>query len=242
MKRSLSSNFHSILTPIKKIFLDGLFPIRCLGCGVFDHWVCPSCHTTLPIITEQNCPSCKKHTTNNGDVCFACAKKNVNIDGVFVVSHYNDELLKKMIHYYKYRFVQDLSEPLALLIAQALQNSTLPSPDIIIPVPLHKRRLRWRNFNQVEELARALNLQIPIITDILVRMRYTKPQARAKNKKDRKNNLSNAFHILHPEKIKQKNILLIDDVMTTGTTLEECAVTLKKSGAAHVHCLVLARE
>ncbi len=238
----LSHNLHTFYKSIKNLIIDGLFPIRCLGCGTYDHWICNKCHTTLPILTEQHCPICKKHITHNGETCFECLQKNTSIDGVFIASHYSDTLLKKAIHYYKYRFVKDLSEPLALLLAQSLQNSNLPAPDIIIPVPLHKRRLRWRGFNQAEELAYALDLQIPIITDILIRMRYTKPQARTKNKNNRKNNLSNAFHISHTETIKQKNILLIDDIITTGTTLEECASVLKKSGAKNVYCLVLARE
>lgn len=242
MIRSLFHKLHTLTMPIKDVILDGFFPIHCLGCGKLDHWICHQCHTTLPIITEQHCPICKKHTTNNGETCFACMQKKSDIDGVFIASFYNDPLLKKAIHYYKYRFVKDLSDPLALLLAQSLQNSNLPSPDIIIPVPLHKRRIRWRGFNQSEELAYALNLQIPIITDILIRMRYTKPQTRTKNKSARRNNLSNAFHVSNSEKIKHKNILLIDDVMTTGATLEKCASALKKSGAQKVHCLVLARE
>ncbi len=224
------------------MILDGLFPVHCLGCGALDEWICARCHSTLPIITEQHCPICKKHVTNNGETCFACIKKGTAIDGVFVVSYYGDALLKKTIHYYKYRFVSDLSEPLALLTAQALQNATLPSPDIIIPVPLHKRRYRWRGFNQAEKLAHSLDLRIPVITDILIRMRYTKPQARTKSKKDRKQNLHNAFSVRQKHYIKNKHILLIDDVITTGTTLEECARALKKSGATTVHCLVLARD
>ncbi len=232
----------AILTSVKKCILDGLFPIRCLGCGILDEWICATCHTTLPIITEQHCPMCKKHVTNNGETCFECMQKGAIIDGAFVVSHYSDTLLKRAIHYYKYRFVRDLSEPLALLVAQALQNATLPTPDIIIPVPLHKRRYRWRGFNHAEELARALDLRIPVITDILIRTRYTKPQAQKKNRKYRKQNMRDAFCVTRTESVNQKQILLIDDIMTTGATLEECARALKKSGAATIHCLVLARE
>lgn len=235
--------FTCAIKSIKKMILDGLFPVRCLGCGTFDHWICPQCHTTLPILTEQHCPICKKHITPNGDVCFTCDKKHLsNIDGIFIASYYHDPLLKKAIHYYKYRFAHEISEPLALLIAQSLNNSTLPTPDMIIPVPLHKRRLRWRGFNQSELLAHMLNLQIPVITDILIRIRYTKPQVQSKNKKERQKNLSNAFTTNTDHKITQKNILLIDDVVTTGATLEACAGALKKSGARNVHCLVLARE
>jgi len=225
------------------IVLDALFPVRCLGCGKFDEWICSRCHTRLPILTEQKCPNCKKHTTKNGEICPACLKNsNQTFDGVFVASYYHDPLLKKAIHYYKYRFVHDLSEPLALLLAQALQNSTLPTFDIIIPVPLHSRRERWRGFNQVSSLAKELDLQIPLITDILIRVRYTVPQVKMKNKNDRQKNLTNAFAIKNKSQVKDKNILLIDDVITTGTTLSECSMVLKRSGAKSVFCLVLARE
>lgn len=242
IKKSLSHKTRLCFTSLGKLFLDGFFPIHCLGCGTYDHWICNQCHTTLPILTEQHCPLCKKHTTNNGETCFACSQKIHDIDGVFVASYYNDKLLKKAIHYYKYRFVHELSEPLSLLLAQSLHNSTLPSPDMIIPVPLHQRRLRWRGFNQSEKLAQKIDLRIPVITDILLRVRYTKPQVRAGNKKRRKDNLSNAFYVHDAKKIKQKNILLIDDIMTTGTTLRECASALKRAGAKNVHCLILARE
>ncbi len=240
------SNSHNIKTFVKtlqNIILDGLFPVRCLGCNDFDKWICDDCHSTLPILTQQHCPICKKHETTTGQVCPECILKSKNsIDGVFVASHYNDKLLKKAIHYYKYKFVYDLSKPLSLLLAQSLQNSTLSSPDIIIPVPLHKRRCRWRGFNQAELLAKNLDLQIPVITDILLRVRYTVPQVKMKNKNKRQENLTNAFKVIDTTKITDKNIMLIDDVITTGTTLVECAQTLKQSGANKVFCLVLARE
>ncbi len=234
---------NNFLHTVQKIILDSLFPIRCLGCGKFDEWICTDCHSTLPILTEQHCPVCKKHITLNGEICPQCyTTKSNSFDGVFVASYYHDKLLKQTIHYYKYRFVHDLSEPLSLLLAQALQNSTLSTPDMIIPVPLHKRRYRWRGFNQSEKLARSLNLQIPIITDILLRVRYTIPQVKMRNKSNRKKNLINAFEIKNPTQIVGKNILLIDDIMTTGATFTECAKTLKLSGAKTVFCLVLARE
>ncbi len=232
-----------VLCTIQKTILDGLFPIRCLGCGKFDEWICTNCHSTLPILTDQHCPVCKKRITPNGVVCPQCHETTKkSFDGVFVASYYHDKLLKKAIHYYKYRFVKDLSEPLALLLAQSIQNSTLVAPDIIIPVPLHKRRYRWRGFNQTSKLAKKLDLQIPVITDILIRVRYTVPQVKMKNKNKRQENLNNAFIVKDASQVVGKNILLIDDVMTTGATLTECARVLKTAGAKTVYCLVLARE
>jgi ComF family protein len=232
-----------MLFKIKKTLLDIFFPIRCLGCGKFDDWICADCHKTLPILTEQHCPFCKKMITKNGEICFSCQKKEKPaLAGVFIASTYQSELLKSAVHYYKYKFIKKLAEPLALLIAQALQNSKLPTPDLIIPVPLHQRRLRWRGFNQAEVLAQALDLEIPLSAKILKRKNYTTPQVKMKNRKQRLNNLNGAFEITNPEKIKDKNILLIDDIITTGTTLSICANILKQAGAKKVSALVIARE
>lgn len=228
---------------IKKLILDTFFPIQCLGCGKFDQWICDNCHKTFPILTEQHCPICKKNITQNGEVCFACQKKeDPDLTGVFIASTYQSELLKTTVHHYKYRFVEKLSEPLALLIAQALQNSKLPTPDLIIPVPLHKRRLRWRGFNQAKTLADSLDLNIPIINNVLIRKKYTIPQVKMKNKNQRMKNLNGAFEIKNTEKIKDKKILLVDDIITTGTTLSICATILKQAGAKEIRALVIARE
>jgi ComF family protein len=241
--KSQLHNFKIIQSIFQKIILDSLFPIQCLGCGNFDDWICEDCHSTLPILTQQQCPICKKVETKNGETCPNCLKKEDNfIDGVFVASSFQDKLLKKAIHYYKYRFVYDLSKPLSLLLAQSLFNSTVPAPDIIIPVPLHKRRARWRGFNQSELLAKNLDLQIPLITDTLLRTKYTIPQVKMKNRNKRQQNLNNAFTVKNTQHINGKNVLLIDDVLTTGTTLNKCAKVLKQSGCNKVFCLVLARE
>jgi ComF family protein len=228
---------------IWKTFLDAFFPIRCLRCKTFDHWICAQCHSTLPIIIEQQCPLCKKHVTTNGDVCLACIEKhNPPYDGVFVASYFKDPLVRKMIHNFKYRFAKNLSQPLALLMAQSLHNSHFPAPDLIIPVPLHPRRLRWRGFNQAEEIARSLDLRIPLNTDILKRIRYTHPQVTMRNKKSRENNVQDAFALHDPSLIRGKNILLVDDIMTTGATIMACATVLKNSGAGKIYAIVIARE
>lgn len=232
-----------LLQKIKKLLLDIFFPIRCLGCGEFDQWICNDCHKAFPTLTEQHCFICKENITKNGEICFNCVKEsNVSLKSVFVASVYQNELLRKSIHHFKYKFIEDLAEPLALLIAQTLQNSNHPTPDVIIPVPLHKRRLRWRGFNQAKALARELDLKIPIVDDVLIRHQNTTPQVKMKNRKQRLENLNDAFSIKNPEVIKNKKVLLIDDVVTTGTTLSICAKELKKAGADEVQALVIARE
>lgn len=232
-----------IFRKTKKLILDMFFPIQCLGCKKYDHWICHDCHSTFPVLTEQHCFICKENETKNGEICPSCKPQTTtNLKSIFIASTYQNNLLKKSVHHFKYRFIEDLADPLALLIAQALQNSNYPAPDVIIPVPLHKKRLRWRGFNQAEKLAEKLDLKIPIITDSLIRSQNTTPQVKVKSREKRLQNLNNAFSVINKENIENKRILLIDDIVTTGTTLSICADELIKAGASEIRALVLARE
>ncbi len=235
--KSLKSNCSKIFN----FLLSAIVPKRCIGCSKFDTWLCDYCHTTLPILTEQHCPICKKVTTPLGQVCLNCAT-HTSLDSVFVISSFDSIILKDLIHHFKYKFIEEISEPLGLLIAQGLTNSHIPSPDLIIPIPLHKRRLRWRGFNQSELLAKSIELTIPIDTTSLTRKKYTTSQVKVKSRKKRIDNIKGAFCVTEPEKIKGKSILLIDDVITTGSTIDECAKVLKNAGAKKVNALVLVRE
>lgn len=222
---------------------DALFPLRCLGCGAYDTWLCRQCHAALPLITTQRCPYCRKHETAYGEVCFACAgRDDITYDAVVVASRYDDPIVARAIHAFKYRFARDLAVPLALLLAQSIQHTTMPSADLIVPVPLHSRRLRWRGFNQAERLAAALDLQIPIAPAILKRKRYTPPQVTMRDKQAREANVRNAFVVTNTAAVRDKTIILIDDVITTGSTLAQCATVLKQAGARRVHCMVVARH
>ena len=157
-----------------------------------------------------------------------------------------------MIHYYKYRFISEIGNDLAKILEKSIISSSLPIPDLILAVPLHKRRLRWRGFNQSLIMALYLGenltpgLPIKVLDELILRNRDTKPQVKIKNKLQRKTNVRNAFilesEILKQNPIKEKNILLVDDVATTGSTLFECAKVLKKYGAKKVYGVVLARQ
>jgi len=240
---------------IKKYILDTVFPIRCISCNRYNKWVCKKCLAEINIQKEQVCPICKKVSNSNGEVCFSC-KDAQCIDGVLVASFYRQAkkktLLAELIHYYKYRFIIDIGQSLGEILRQALLTSTLPLPDIIIPIPLHPRRLRWRGFNQSLIMAHYLEknltpgFTIPVSDQLLLRNRYTKPQMEIKNRYQRRSNVSKAFIIdkenLKKVPLKNKIVLLVDDVATTGSTLFECAKVLKKSGAKKVYEVVLARQ
>lgn len=236
---------------LKNFLLDIFFPITCVSCGKPNEWICEECLNKIPLKNLQVCPVCEKSVTPDGRVCFQCGKKS-SLDGLVVATSYRNEIAVKIIHCYKYKFIRDFHVPLGKIIIKSFSGSQLALPDIIIPVPLHSRRLRWRGFNQAGLLAEYLGqniapgFPIPVIENFLVRRKYTFPQMKVKNYQERKKNIQGVFEIKTetPTKnfLKSKNILLVDDVATTGATLFECARILKKAGASEVFGLVIARQ
>jgi ComF family protein len=148
--------------------------------------------------------------------------------------------LKEAITLFKYRGKLSLAKPLARALIEALP--ALPPVDIIIPVPLHPQRLREREYNQSLLLAARLSHHagIPLLLACLLRVRPTVPQT-SLSRKERLTNLRGAFSVAKPACIQSKRILLVDDVLTTGTTLHECAKTLRRAGSGPVYGLTLAR-
>lgn len=170
------------------------------------------------------------------------------MDAIIVSSRYATIGIAKMIHLFKYNFIEDLKIPLGKIMVKSFLNHRISLPDILIPVPLHKRRLRARGFNQSELLADFLGenlapgINLPVLNDTLSRRRPTPSQMKIKNYKERQKNIQNAFIVLKKAEIKNKNILLVDDVATTGATLLECARVLKTAGARKVSAIVIARQ
>ena len=239
---------------IKKFILDILFPIQCLGCGKEGKWICESCLENIKFAEELFCPICKRKSLF-GKTCFDCQKKTA-LTGLLVACSYQDELLKKAIHIFKYKFVGDLSIPLSIFLIQRAEavfdSEFFPgfwkennSKDffLIIPVPLHKKRFRWRGFNQSELLAKKVSdfFDLSFRNDILIRFRDTSPQTEIRNRESRMENIKGAFLCVNSNAAKDKKIILIDDVSTTSATLNECAKELSKAGAKEIWGLVLAR-
>jgi len=204
-----------------KTILDLLFPIQCLGCNQEGNFLCYSCFKKLSFNTKQ-------------------AKNNL-----LIASYYKDPLIKLLIHQYKYNFIKDLAKPLGMLMVKKIKNQNIKN-SILIPVPLHKKRLRWRGFNQAELLAQVISqkLNIPIINNLLVRTRYTPPQAKIKNANQRKENIKQAFqlNLNFKNNLENKKIILIDDICTTGSTLDECTEVLKVLEPKSIWGLVIAKE
>jgi ComF family protein len=247
----LSTASFSKINFLKKIALDSLFPIFCLSCQKEGAWLCESCLARTELLDFQVCPACEKIVTDKGLLCPECKeKRSLHLDGLIAAVSYEEPAVRKLVHNFKYRFISDISQPLAKLIARALTRNDLPLPDLFVPVPLHPRRLRWRGFNQSLLLASHVSEQLaPLmkieILDILQRKRYNRPQMQIKNYQERLKNMQDIFALLpgvSPDSIKNKNILLIDDIATTGATLEQCAKVLRSAGAKKIFAAVVARQ
>jgi ComF family protein len=251
----------------RDFLLDLLFPTECLGCGKENVLLCKKCFRNIKINHENYCLNCKSKN-NLGNFCKNC-QDTFHLNGVWIAGNYKDKLLAKIIKTYKYKFSKNLNIHLGNFMSLYLKNiinknrlsqNNLNSfvkwkdlnkikntPEIlldfsntlIIPVPLHQKRLNWRGFNQSELLTQVICKNFNLNTsNNLKRTKYTKPQAKL-NKTQRENSLRNSF-VWDGNNLNKKNIILIDDVATTGSTLNECAKTLKQNGANEVWGLVIA--
>lgn len=243
-------NTHLENIPVKKInksILDILFPVACISCKRNGAWLCENCFFKIKKTTEQVCGVCERRITPDGRTCQECKKKS-SLDGLLTCASYKQNSIARTVHFFKYRFIDDLHIPLGNLMASVMQKTDTPLPDLILPIPLHKRRLRWRGFNQSSLLARRLSEEllpgaiIRVEEDILIRNRYTTPQMGIKDYKHRQQNLNGAFLVSNDDLIKGKIILLVDDIATTGSTILECAKVLKNAGAKEVFAIVIARQ
>ena len=209
---------------LRKLIADTLFPIECLGCGKEGCWLCVDCLSTIR-------PD--KHSLSGE-----------SLDRILTFYSYDQELLKKAIHFLKYKFVEDLAEPLGGLIVKNIREmGSRPGKEfIIIGIPLFRKRLIERGFNQAVLLAKIVSRDLgwPMEENALQRVRATVPQVELEEE-GRAQNIKNAFAVFDSSKIINKKIILVDDVLTTGATMEECAKTLKLSGAKEVWGVALAK-
>lgn len=212
------------------LFVNFLFPKRCLGCGKNGKYFCSSCIKKIKPLEPQ--------IYSGIDA----------IDGLFCVFPYQG-IIRKAILKLKYNFVSDLAKEFNDLVVRLLKLPILDRSDCLtlISIPLHWHRKNWRGFNQVEILGKRLaqRLKINFSSDLLVRVRATKPQAKLKGKQakqKRKENVKNAFRINSKYQILNTKYLLFDDVWTTGATMKECARVLKNAGAKKVFGLTLTRK
>jgi ComF family protein len=228
------------LTKLKGIALDLLFPRWCVGCGREGDFLCSDCLRSLARITPPLCPRCGRPQLS-AVLCPVCVGWEAAIDGIRAPFKF-DGAIRQAIHELKYNNLRAIAPLLGQWLGDYLEANPLPV-DVLVPVPLHRQRLRERGYNQSRLLALELSRLsgLPLVEDCLVRELYTTPQARTTSVDERRNNVADAFSC-RDRRLKDKQVLLIDDVATSGATLDACARALKESGASSVWGLVLAKE
>lgn len=240
------------MLPVKQFFqalLDTILPPLCHICRDFipdagTLHICPACRDRLPLVESPLCPGCGIPFAGTGDDhrCGSCLTHPPHFDSARSRFLYEGPL-RDLIHSFKYNQCIHLRYPLALLALEGVAGFPPDhTPQLIVPVPLHRSRLRQRGFNQAVLLGRvvAARLSLPLLPDALIRTRPTEPQITL-SAAERRANVKGAFAVGDPALIAGKRVLLLDDVMTTGSTMDECARELKKAGAAAVVAVTIAR-
>jgi ComF family protein len=229
----------SLLARFKTAFLDLLLPLRCLGCGKEGNLICPACCETLPKVHLPICQRCGA-TFSEGNLCHMCINHPLTIDTIRSVFRF-EETVRQAILQLKYKHLKAVAAPLGQLLAEYLRSHPMRG-EVLVPVPLHPKRLRERGYNQASLIAQELNklIGLPVAEDALIRVRDAVPQARTKSAIERRQNVKDAFACR--QRLEGKQILLLDDVCTTGATLDACATALKAAGASSVQGLTVARE
>ena len=223
---------------LSNTIINTLFPITCLGCRTEGAYLCPACFSKLKYIKQQTCLICGK-AKYNGRICLDHGRA---LDNVLAAGFYHDPVLSCLIKKYKYYGVKDIAYILTKYLSLFwLKYDFKYRSSLVIPAPLSQKRKRLRGFNQAELLAKqfAAAFNYGIECDGLIKVKHTKPQAKLKVEK-RLTNLKNCFAWVGPN-LTSKNIILIDDVIDTGSTLNECARVLKDNGARKVIGLTIAR-
>lgn len=226
-------------------FLDLIFPKFCVGCKKEGSYICPDCKSKLQINHFPFCSICK----NKIPADQRCPHHKSAIRFCLSPFSYDNILIKDLVHDFKYAFMKSIGLELAEFQIETIKKSAFydhirnsPEKFLLVPVPLHRKRLAWRGFNQSEILAKKISegLNIDIFHE-LKRIKNTLPQIDMPDKEQRQENIKNAFVCDKSKKLKGKTAILIDDMITTGSTLEECAKILKKSNAKEVWALTLAK-
>jgi len=232
---------------LAKSFIDLVYPRRCANCGrdtdvSNDLCLCEPCAGDIKRNPRPHCKTCGRPVDRAGSVCSECRKTRFHFTRAYSAYIY-DGAMKEVIHLFKYKSRISLSEHLGMLMIESLREEPdmLKGIDIITAVPLDNRRLRERGFNQSKVLAARIAKEFVIpLSDILEKTVRTRHQNEL-SRDERLQNLTGAFMVRRGAAVQDFRILLIDDVMTTGSTLNECSKTLIEAGAKEVRCLTLAR-
>jgi len=221
--------------------IDLFFPrqVKCVFCGkeTREFGICDECYSHLPFIMSAVCDKCGGRNSGKGKVCGECKNRHLIFKKCYSVLDNTANIREKIISF-KQSGNKYLGETFAHLIENKY-NEINEEIDLIIPMPISADRLKIRSYNQSEILCKYLPKE-KLATDVVVRIQDT-PHQTGLSRANREENLSGAFRVNDKKKIKNKTILIVDDIYTTGSTLNECARTLLSSGSGQVFGLCLAR-
>ncbi len=233
--------------------LDLLFPRHCLHChkllrGLPESYLCEACRDFILPSSQYRCAFCRKATVF-GKTCTSC-RPDHSLDRMLVATDYRDRLTEDLVKTLKYRFVPavayDIATTMQRYIGPRGAHLDITPATHIVSIPLHPKRLRWRGFNQADLIARhlATMTSLPYLTDALTRSKSIIPQADIQKREERMKNVTGIFEapvIPSYDGTKIKQVILIDDVATTGATLDDAARALKGAGVKEVIGFVFAR-
>ena len=240
-----------------KILGEGLISLLLAAdCGVCQHplepsnitFVCIDCWSKIEWLKAPYCSKCSRPLPSTFKsiptfLCPECRRQNVYFNRAFIPTLY-EGVMKKVIHLLKYNKKTGVMRTLEKIMRSYFNclNSSFPSLDLVVPIPLHRKKLRERGFNQAELIAKvaAKHLQVRLTKGNLKRTKATITQT-SLDRKERKRNLREAFTVKNRDEFQAKNVLLVDDVYTTGTTIKEAAKVLKEARVKDVYVFALAR-
>jgi len=233
------------LLSLKKFLLDIIFPPICVSCQVYlkenekNKSICGACLAESVVNTTLFCPICRARLPENKKTCHKKARYLLG-----AAASYSNSAVRRLIWKLKYKKQEAAAAAAAEILFRYINNLEFDfSKFIIVPVPLHRIRLRKRGFNQTELIADVLGkkINIAVFKNALIKKRHTPPQVEMPDQDKRKENVKDCFAIKNLLDVANRNIIILDDVSTSGATLDEIARLLKGSGARKIIGLVLAK-
>ncbi len=227
--------------------LNLVYPLRCLVCdepleAADEYRLCKRCVDEIRPNPKPWCPRCGRSVWRVDLLCPECRRTRYNFERTYSGYLY-DGVLKECIHLFKYEGAQVLSRVLSVLMVRFIRSNPqiIDGIDAVLPVPLHRKRLRQREYNQSAMLASSVSKEFKLpFLDAVVKQRSTLPQ-NALNKEQRRHNVQGAFVARQGQAAAGRTILIVDDVFTTGSTIDECSRALLDAGAYRVRAVTLAR-
>ncbi len=228
------------LKQLQREVIDLFFPRSCVGCGKVGDFICLKCAKKLSRLLPPVCQRCGK-PESSGMYCRGCWGTHNHLDMIRSVFVF-EGIIRRAVLEFKYRNLRSIAACLSQYMADYFVEHEMAA-DFLMPVPMHEKRLKRRGYNQSELLAGQISemVSVPLRADLVKRVKDNKPQVRTSCADERWSNMRDAFTCTSSE-VSGKDIIIIDDVCTSGATLEACAAAIKSMGANKISGFTLARE